>query len=357
MGQNGFKGIRISGMASVVPSGIKSVEEEESLRGMDRLRLNRLKRDIGLNKKHVCLKGECASDLCERAARILLSRLGYDPSTIDCLFMATSTPDYFQPATGCVLHGRLGLRKDCAAFDVNLACSAYVYGLWLSSMMIATGSCERVLMLVGDTISRCVSPYDRAVAPLFGDGGSATMVEKGEEGEIITFALHSDGSCYDNLLIPAGAFRKRPSAETAKIIEREDGNARSEEHLYMNGAEIFSFSIEEIPAVVEEVLQASNWGKEEVDYFIFHQANKFIIRNIARKLNIPSEKAPCDVFEKYGNQSSASIPVTVCENLSSILGNRSIKVVLSAFGAGLSWAACALSLGPMNCSPVMILDE
>jgi 3-oxoacyl-[acyl-carrier-protein] synthase-3 len=357
MVQNRLKGIRISGMASVVPSGVRGVEEEKSLLDMDPMRLNRLKRDIGLNKKHITLKDECASDLCEHAAKYLLSELKYDPSTIDCVVMVTSTPDYFQPATSCVLHGRLGLAENCAAFDINLACSGYVYGLWVSSMMISTGSCHRVLMLAGDTISRCVSPYDRGVAPLFGDAGSATIVENGADDQVITFAFRSDGSGYKHLLIPAGGFRKRPSEETARIVEKEDGNSRSEEHLYMNGAEIFSFTIREIPLIIEEVLRVSNWSKEEVDYFILHQANKFIIGNIARRLKVPLEKAPYNVFEKYGNQSSASIPVTVCENLSSNLRERSMKLVFSVFGSGLSWAACALSLGPMDCYPVIVLEN
>jgi 3-oxoacyl-[acyl-carrier-protein] synthase-3 len=352
-----LEGIRISGIASVVPSGIKGIEDDESLRGMDPARLDRLRRDIGINKRHICLNSECASDLCEHAARFLMTELNYDPSTIDCVFMVTSTPDYFQPATGCVLHGRLGLRSDCAAFDVNLACSGYVYGLWLSSMMIVAGSCRRVLMLVGDTISRCTSPTDSAVAPLFGDGGSATIIEKGPDDHAITFALYSDGKDYKHLYIPAGGFRKRTSAERTRITGTDQGGPINEDCLHMNGAEVFTYAIREIPLAIAEVLRASDWSNEEVDYFIIHQSNSFIIRNIARRIKIPLEKMPYNVFEEYGNQSSASIPVTICHNLSSILRDRSLKIVLSAFGSGLSWAACAFHLGPTKCYPVMVLGK
>lgn len=355
--QSRIRGVRISGIATVVPSGVRTIEEETSLVGNDPLRIKRLKRDIGINKRHITLKDECTSDLCEHAAKFLLSKLSYDPSTIDCLVMVTQTPDYFQPATSYVLHGRLGLSENCAAFDANLGCSGYVYGLWLASLIISAGNCKRVMLLAGDTISRCVSPYDRAVAPLFGDAGSATLIENSSDDHTITFALHSDGQGYKHLIIPAGAFRKRPSAETGKMIQGEDGNLRSEEHLYMNGAEVFNFSIKEVPSLVEEVLAASTWQKEEIDYFIFHQANKFIIQNIARRLKIPVEKSPYDVFEKYGNQSSASIPVTICENLSSIVSDRVIKGVLAGFGTGLSWAACALTLGSIACHPVIVLGE
>ena len=357
MAQSRMKGVRISGITTVVPSGVKNIEDETSLFGMDSSRINRLKRDIGINKRHITMKDECSSDLCEHAAKFLLSEIDYDPSSIDCLLLVTQTPDYFQPSTSCVLHGKLGLSKNCAAFDINLGCSGYVYGLWISSMMISSGSCKRVLMLAGDTISRCVSPYDRSVATLFGDAGSATIIENGLDDHEITFVLHSNGKGYKHLIIPAGAFRNRHSDESARITERENGNARSEEHLYMNGAEIFTFSISKVPPLIEEVLNVSNWVKEEVNYFILHQANKFITLNIVRKLKIPPEKSPHDVFEKYGNQSSASIPATICENLFSTVRNKSLKVVLAGFGVGLSWAACALSLGPVECHPVIVLDD
>jgi len=137
-----IKSVRISGIATVIPSGVKTIEEEMSLAGYDPLRIKRLKRDIGINKRHITLKEECTSDFCEQAAKILLSQLSYDPSTIDGLVMVTQTPDYFQPATSCVLHGRLGLSENCAAFDINLGCSGYVYGLWLASLMVSAGNCK-----------------------------------------------------------------------------------------------------------------------------------------------------------------------------------------------------------------------
>jgi 3-oxoacyl-[acyl-carrier-protein] synthase-3 len=267
--------------------------------------------------------------------------------------MVTQTPDYFQPATSCVLHGKLALNNDCAAFDVNLGCSGYVYGLWISSMMICCSNAERVLLLAGDTLSRCVSQRDRAILPLFGDAGSATVVEKGADDEEINFVMHSDGMGCKHLLIPAGGFRNRPSEETAKIKEYGKGLARSQEHLYMNGAEIFNFSIREVPPLIKEILLASNWKIEEIEYFLFHQANKFIISNIIRKLHIPIEKAPYGVFKKYGNQSSASIPAVICEDLNSEIRDTSKKVILAGFGSGLSWAACALELGPILCNPVI----
>ena len=357
MVQNCIEGVRISGVITVIPSGVRRIEDDTRLFGNDSSRISRLKRDIGMDKRHIALKEECTSDLCEQAADFILSELEYDPSSIDGLIVVTQTPDYFQPATSCVLHGKLGLSQDCAALDISLGCSGYVYGLWIASMLVSNGNCRRVLMLVGDTLSRCVSPDDPTVAPMFGDAGSATMIEKSSKNHKMTFVLKSDGKGYDHLIIPAGAFRKKHSAETALITKRENGYSRSEEHLYMNGAEIFAFSIREVPVLIEEVLAATGWNKEDVDYYLLHQANKFISQNIARKLKIPIEKAPYSVFEKYGNQSSASIPATICENLLSIVQNETTKVVLAGFGAGLSWAACTMQLGPMKCHPVIIKSE
>lgn len=356
MAESRIKGIRLAGISTVIPAAYRNIDEEREQFDLDAARLARLKREIGVNKRHVVTKNECASDLCLHAARLLISSLSCDPRTIDGLLLVTQTPDYFQPATSCVLHGKLDLSKSCAAFDINLGCSGYIYGLWLSSLMIAGGSCKRILLLAGDTLSRCVAPQDAAVAPLFGDAGTATIVERGEEKDCISFVLNSDGKGFNSLIIPAGAFRRPSTHETSVIKIREDGQERSEEHLFMNGAEIFTFSIREIPSLIKEVLALSGWQIEDVDYYIFHQANKFINQTIARKLGIPQQKAPIDVFEKYGNQSSASIPAVLSENLSAILKHTSLNLVLAGFGAGLSWAACALRTGPLACLPVAFLS-
>lgn len=342
-------GIRIAGIATAVPSTIRKIDEESETLRLDPQRLARLKKELGVCKRHVVNEEECTSDLCEYAAKFLLSKLDYDASSIDGLLLVTQTPDYFQPATSCVLHGKLGLSKDCAVFDVNLGCSGYVYGLWMAAMMISSGGCHRVLLLAGDTLSRCVSPVDRSVAPLFGDAGSATLIEKTENENPLTFVLHSDGEGFQHLIVPAGAFRKRPSSKTSRMKKDGAGNLRSEEHLHMNGAEIFTFSLREIPLLIKEVLDATCWSLQEVDYFILHQANRFINNNIVRKLEVPLKKSPGKAFEKYGNQSSASIPAVLCNDLSSTLKKSSLKVILAGFGAGLSWAGCATELGPIDC--------
>lgn len=349
-----LKNVRIAGIASVVPAGVRCIDDEIELFGGDAALIKRLKKDIGINRRHVVTNEECASDLCEAAAKLLLAEMGCDASSIDGLIMVTQTPDYFQPASSCVLHSRLALSPECASFDVNLGCSGYVYGLWIASTLIASQSSKRVLLLAGDTLSRCVSPRDRAVAPLFGDAGSATIIESASDDDEISFVLHTNGNGYKHLMIPAGAFRTRPSEETARMIEREHGNIRSEENLYMNGAEVFTFSIKDVPPLIEDTLVIAGWNRNEIDRYILHQANKFILENISRRIKVPLERVPYNTFIEYGNQSSASIPVTICDNLSDQLTTKPLKLLLAGFGVGLSWAAAAVKCGPIHCLPVTI---
>lgn len=331
-------------MVTVVPATEKSIDDEVDLYGGKPEQIERIKKTIGLHRRRVVRDGVTAGDLCETAARRLLERCSVEPDEIDALILVTQTPDYFQPATACVLHGRLGLKEDCAAFDVNLGCSGYVYALWLAGMMIETGSCKTVLVLAGDTISRCVNPRDRALAPLFGDAGSATLVTESARENASWFSLKTDGKGFEHLIVPAGAFRQPSTEETRLEKSDADGNIRSLEQLHMNGAEVFNFSIKVEPPAIREILEFAGKTVEEVDYLVFHQANKYIISNIARRLKIPMEKTPCAMVERYGNQSSASIPGTICDCLGERLEKETLRLVLSGFGVGLSWASCFLTM-------------
>ncbi|MEX2381671.1 MAG: ketoacyl-ACP synthase III [Opitutales bacterium] len=348
-----FKKNRIQGLVTVVPRETKSIDDEVHLYGGQREQIERIKKTIGLHERHVVAEGVTAGDLCEAAARRLLERCSVDAGEVDGIIMVTQTPDYFQPATACVLHGRLGLKEDCAAFDVNLGCSGYVYALWLAGMMVETGACRKVLVLAGDTISRCVNPRDRALAPLFGDAGSATLVVEAEEETESWFSLKSDGKGFEHLIVPAGAFRHPSTEETRREETDAEGNVRSLEQLRMNGAEVFNFSIKVEPVAIREILEFAGKTVEEVDYLVFHQANRYIISNIARRLKIPLDKVPCSTVERYGNQSCASIPGTICDCLAREVSERRVRLVLSGFGVGLSWASCLLDLDHLDCCEVV----
>lgn len=340
--------VRIGGIVTSLPPTVRSIDDDPEALGGNLAQIERIKKTIGLDKRRVALPGTTALDLCEHAARELLQRTATSADSIDGVIFVTQTPDHFQPSNATLLHGRLGLRDEVAAFDVNLGCSGYVYGLWLAHQMLATGGCERVLLLAGDTMSQCVNPRDRSVAPLFGDAGTATLLVAAPGAPAASFSLRTSGKGSEHIIIPAGAFRARASETSRTAVVDAEGNWRSPEDLAMNGGEVFNFSIRVEPPAVKQILDYAGVSAEQVDYFVFHQANRYIIGNIARRLGLPPEKVPADTVARYGNQSSASIPCTICDALSERLRSGAASLVLSGFGVGLSWATVHLAIGPVS---------
>ncbi len=343
-------GIALGGMVTTVPPEERRIEDAMALFGGNRKQIERLKKTIGLDRRRVAAAGTTAADLCEAAARSLICETAaLDAGRVDGLICVTQMPDFPQPCNAALLHGRLGLRKDCAAFDVNLGCSGYVYGLWLAALLLNGGGCQNVLLLAGDTVSRLTHPEDRSVALLFGDGGSATWLRRATGGGGSYFSVETDGSGYQHLIVPAGGARRPPDAGTREVTADEDGNRRTAEHLFMNGTEIFNFSITEEPTAVRALLDFADIEATEVDYFVFHQANRYILGNIAKRLKIPLEKVPMQTVERFGNQSSASIPASVCGELGHLLtGPQTRRLLLSGFGVGLSWASAILDVGDLS---------
>jgi 3-oxoacyl-[acyl-carrier-protein] synthase-3 len=288
----------------------------------------------------------CTSDICFAAADRLLNDLAWPRESVDALIFVSQTPDYVLPATSCCLQERLRLSKRCAAFDVGLGCSGHIYGLWIASSLLVGGGARRVLLLTGDTHSYICSPLDRSVALLFGDAGTATALEADGSAAPMTFVLGTDGSGRDALIMPAGLFRNPHTEETAIRTAGEDGNSRSAEDLFMNGAEIFAFTLREVPPLILAVLQGAGWSVDEVDAFVFHQANQFMLQHVARRLKLPKDKFIL-AMEEFGNTGSASVPVAMSARLAARLRSASLRTVLAGFGVGYSWGAVALTCGPM----------
>lgn len=356
MAKSKLQGARVGGVVTCVPPTEKCIDESLELFGGNIKQLARLKKTIGLDRRRVVEAGTTALDLCERATLHLLDAMKIEASAIDGMIFVTQTADYPQPCNAAVLHGRLGLAKHCAAMDVNLGCSGYVYGLWLAHMMVSAGGCERVLLLAGDTLSRQVNPNDRSVAPLFGDGGSATLIESCGDSEA-WFDLSTDGSGYEKLIVPAGGMRMPCSQVTQTTATDDEGNVRSLENLFMDGPEIFNFSITEEPQSVREILSFAGMDVGEIDYFVFHQANRYILSNIAKRLKLDPARVPSKTVEQYGNQSSASIPCALCGELAEPLNEpHSKRVLLSGFGVGLSWASAIIMIGELSVCTVVELD-
>ena len=359
MAKCSFDQVKISGVVTCVPPFEKCIDDELELFGGNVKQIARLKKTIGLDRRRVVEAGTTAADLCCAAAERLLEAADLQADVVDALIFVTQTPDYIQPCNAAVLHGRLNLPASCAALDVNLGCSGYVYGLWLAHMMVSSGGCDRVLLLAGDTISRLVNAKDRAVAPLFGDGGSATLVERSAVAQSAWFCLETDGKGFDKLIVPAGGQRCPSTAETQVEETDEGGNVRCAENLFMDGAEVFNFSIKTEPQAVRDLVEYAGLDLDAVDYFVFHQANRYILGNITKRLKLDPEKVPMQTVERYGNQSSASIPSALCGELGEVLtvGGEPRRVLLSGFGVGLSWGSVILDLGDLSVCEIIEIES
>jgi len=349
MACSSFNGVAVRGVVASVPPEERRIDDEVALFGGNPRQIERIKKTVGLDRRRVAGPGTTAADLNERAARELLAATGVSDGSVDALICVTQTPEYPQPCDAAVLHGRLGFAKSCAAFDVNLGCSGYVYGLWLAHMMIASGGCARALVLAGDAVSRLTHPRDRAVAPVFGDGGSATLVEAAEGAGNAWFDLRTDGAGYASLIVPAGGARRPADASTRVEAEDQEGNVRAPENLFMDGSEVFNFTLREEPAAVRAIAGQAGLELDAIDHFVFHQANRYILSNIAKRLKIDPAKVPMGTVERFGNQSSASIPAAIAGELAEAVTEGPARtVLLSGFGVGLSWASAILSLGGLE---------
>jgi len=323
----------IRGITSCVPA--TKFDNLADSTGFEKEEVEKVVGMAGVKIRHVAEESICSSDLCLAAAKELLAVLQWPAETIDAVIMITQSPDYFLPSTACLIHRDLGLRDSCAAFDLGLGCSGYPYGIWLAAMMLQSPGFKRALVLHGETPARFASHSDRSVALLFGDAGSATALEASDapsEGKW-WFSLHTDGSGSGDLIIPGGGFRDRFPA------------SRESSFVHMNGKNIFNFTIKRVPALIENTLAGAGMTLEQIDYFIFHQSNRFIMRHLAKKTGLPEEKVPLTISE-FGSTGGPSIPLTItCGGLHRP-ADRELQLLVLGYGVGLSWASALLTLPP-----------
>lgn len=343
---------RLAGLAVSTGAETRDYIQDGLANGISRAHLERVAKTIGLKERKVVSPGVTALDLCEDASRRLLSAMDIDVSTIDAVIFVTQTPDHSQPSNACLLHGRLGFSKSTFAMDLSLGCSGWVYGLYQAGLLSAQGGVGRVLLCSGDTLSRLTNPQDQSINPLFGDAGSAAIIERTGLNTPWHFLLGTDGKLASTIIVPAGGARTPSSKETRVETKNADGNIHHAENLLMDGAEVFNFSLREVPTAINTVIKNIGWGLTDVDALVLHQANKFIIENIATKCGLKSADVPANVVEKYGNQSSASIPAAIIDGLGEKIAQRSQKIVGCGFGVGLSWASFASEIGPIITCPI-----
>lgn len=343
-----FDCCHIAGITATVPA--ESVAVESLQPHWDAKSLANVIRMTGITRLRVAPPLMTAADLCMESARRLMLKLNVAPADIDGIVFISQTPDFQTPATSAVLQDKLGLRQDVVNFDINQGCSGYIYALLQAEMMIHCGLCKTVLICAGDTSTKFVGEKDRSTRVVFGDAGSATIVTAGKS--VDHFHLKTDGSGYQQIIVPAGAFRRRHDAETAVAVECEDGNFRSPENMYMNGKEVTMFAMREVPAIIEQVLTDSGLNKADIGLFGLHQANRFMLDYLARKLGVSPQTMPF-VCGEIGNTSVASIPVMLAAAGATLREHSRLeKVVLCGFGVGLSWGAMTTTLDTTHIDPL-----
>jgi 3-oxoacyl-[acyl-carrier-protein] synthase-3 len=329
-------GIGISAISYCVPEG-RLTNAELGLRfGADII--EKITGSSGIYERRVASEGECASDLAERAARALFER-GIDPAEIDLVIFATQTPDYLLPTTACLLQQRLGIPKSAAAFDINLGCSQFVYSLAVAQSLIKAGHRSKALVMTGDTVSKILHPHDRAVVPLFGDAGTATIVEElGGDAGFQAFDFGTDGAGGRSLIWPTSGLRKRPSPETAEERTDKYGATRTENDMYMDGSAVFVFTLKAVPTTVNRVLDEAGLTSDDIDMFIFHQASRLIVESAAKHFKLPPERYHMH-FGHLGNSGGSTVAICFADALKKERVKPGSRVLLAAFGVGLSWAS------------------
>jgi 3-oxoacyl-[acyl-carrier-protein] synthase III len=299
----------------------------------------------GIRERRVARSDETALDLAEKACIDLLNKDGVVASEIDFIILCTQAPDYYLPTSACILQDRLGLRTSVGAFDINLGCSGYVYGLAIATGLIASGAARNVMLVTADTYSKFINEKDRSVRTLFGDGASASLIVACDNKLSSTgpFVFGTDGRGAKHLIVPAGGARLPRSELTG--VENVDlsGNIRSQDNLFMDGAAIMAFTLAEVPKAFAALLSAADITTDQLDYIVFHQANAFMLEALRKKMKIPPEKMPCR-FESIGNTVSSTIPVVIADLIEAGKFEGGKKLALIGFGVGLSWSACLLSI-------------
>jgi 3-oxoacyl-[acyl-carrier-protein] synthase-3 len=332
---------RISAIEFVLPECI--VTNEQLALEYPEWTVKKIYEKTGIMNRHIAAPDEFASDLAVKAAEKLFSSGAINREKIDLILFCTQSPDYRLPTTACIIQERLRIPKTCGALDYNLGCSGFVYGLALAKGMIETGSAHNVLLLTAETYSKYINPGDRSVRTIFGDAAAATLITEDTYTEelIGPFIFGTDGSGAKNLIVPAGGARHPSDSETAIEHRDESGCIRSENDLYMNGTEIFTFTLKSVSTAVEQLLKKAGNMLEDIDLFVFHQANKFMLDTLRVKCKIPESKYVV-AMKDIGNTVSSTIPIAIKEALDSGQLKKGMRVLLVGFGVGYSWATCII---------------
>ena len=339
-----FNKSSISNISCVIPSNEINLIDYSKVIGISKDEAKRIIKTTGFEKINIAKNDETSSDLCQRAYENIINNDNSIHNNIEAIIFVSQTPDYSVPQTSNILQHKLGLSSEVLTFDLRIGCSGYVYGLLQANLLINAGL-GKVLLLAGDTSTKFINPKDKTVSMVFGDAGSATIIEKSNDKNNYDsfFEMGSDGSKFNKLIINDGGYRNLLNENSFKRNKIADGVIRSNIDLYMDGMAIMNFAIEEVPKSINKLINYSKIDRQNIDKIILHQANKFMIRYLCKKMKFNNDALVPFLGSKYGNTGPSSIPLALCELFNSFNHKRD-NFILSGFGIGLSWASCLLNL-------------
>jgi 3-oxoacyl-[acyl-carrier-protein] synthase-3 len=352
-----FPDLGIRGLVTVVPSNVRRFEDDMAGFAFSAEKSLRLKAVMGFDRHRIVEGNECASDLCVFGLRRVFDEGWADPAEIDALILVTQSPDHFLPPTSNLIQARVGLSQDCLCLDINQGCAGYLLGLIEAALLLGQEEIRTVALLTADTLSRRVSRRDRSAYPISGDAAAVTIVTRNPGGKPVHANVKMDGSRASALMIPAGGFRMPSSPETAALEDCGDGNLRSRDDLAMDGTAVFNFVQSEVPPMIDDLLLKAGAVRDDVDFFVFHQPNRFMLEKLADKLKVPRARVPSNVVEAFGNASSVTIPTNICHNLRDRLLAARLSLCLAGFGAGLSWSSMLIDVGPLAFCEIVEFPE
>ena len=328
----------IRGVSYYLPE--KVVTNEELVKEFPEWSVEKVAQKVGVDVRHLAAENETAGDMAEKAARKLFEECDVSPSEIDFVMLCTQSPDYFLPSTACVLQNRLGIPTTSGAFDYNLGCSGCIYGMAMAKGLITAGIAKNVLLLTAETYNKYLHPSDKSNRSIFGDGAAACLISTEGFAEIGEFSLGTDGSGANNLILKTGAARQKTA--TGEFVEDEEGHVWFDDYLYMNGGNVFNFTLDVVPPMMKEILAKNGLEKELIDYYVFHQANKFMLSTIRKVCGIAKDKFYINLATT-GNTVSSTVLIGLKDCLENGTIKAGDKVMITGFGVGLSWGGTLLT--------------
>jgi len=328
----------IKGLSYYLPE--KVVTNEELVKEFPEWSVEKVAQKVGVDARHLAAEEETAGDMAEKAARKLFEEYGISPKEIDFVMLCTQSPDYFLPSTACVLQNRLGIPTTSGAFDYNLGCSGCIYGMAMAKGLIAAGIAKNVLLLTAETYNKYLHQSDKSNRSIFGDGAAACLISTDGFAEIGEFSLGTDGSGANNLIVKTGAARQKNA--TGKFVEDEEGHVWYDDYLYMNGGNVFNFTLDVVPPMMKEILAKNSLEKDQIDYYVFHQANKFMLSTIRKVCGIAKDKFYINLATT-GNTVSSTVLIGLKDCLERGTIKTGDKVMITGFGVGLSWGGTLLT--------------